>query len=47
MAKFDVTVTRIGYLCIEASSAEEALRLADGYGDNDVFEATDAQEEEG
>ena len=48
MAKFDVTVVRIGSLSIEADTAEEAMRLSEGYGNDDVvwadwFEATDAQ----
>jgi hypothetical protein len=52
MAKFDVTVVRIGSLSIEADTAEEAMRLSEGYGNDDVvwadwFEATDAQREGG
>ena len=51
MKKFDVTFTNYGFATIEAETEEEAWKLAEGYGKEDItwsdeFETSDVQEED-
>ena len=51
MKKFDVTFVRYGFTTIEAETEEEAWKLAEAYGKEDItwsdeFETSDVQEED-
>lgn len=48
--RFNVTFARYGFVTVEAESEEEALKLVQGYGKEDInwsdeFETSDVQEE--